>query len=139
MSVVGFYATKSSLQTINDVTKTKLTWANEIYDFGGYFDLANSKWVPPVGIVSITASMKGTGNINNGAYCYVGVYKNGSEFALAGQSQLNNSTAHCTITMIDSANGTDFYEAYAYLDSTTSTADVSSDDDFTIFTGRLIE
>jgi len=106
---------------IADQTYTKLTFATEAFDIGSFYDAANSKWTPPAGLVQIIGRAY-LSVVTNGI-CGIAVYKNGvlSKTALYN----TDSTADgVEISIIDRANGSDYYELYVYGTAVT-TATVS--------------
>lgn len=131
----GFSAHKNGTdQTgIASVTQTKLTFTTEIFDTGGFYDAANSRWTPSAGKVIVSASAFLFSTLTTGGVCEISIYKNGARYksadigAAGGFDGLN-------VTVIDDANGTDFYEAYIY-GTTAGTFDVEGDAHATHFMG----
>jgi hypothetical protein len=93
-------------------TETKITFATEIEDVGGYF--ATSRWTPPAGIVELKASVAFTAGLVDQEVYFVGIYKNGSVFKYGQQSRESGAASLAvSINVYDRANGGDFYEVYA--------------------------
>lgn len=139
MSIIAcFRADKNgSAQTgVVDATFTKLTFSNEVFDVGNYF--TSDKWTPPAGIISLTASAStSAGTFNGNAASAIAIYKNGAIFAQCNTRQFGAGTM-INITVSDNANGTDFYEAYVFLDTTGGTATIEGSGTYTYFSGRVI-
>ncbi len=148
-SIVGFKADSHSdgadhQTTVADSTFTKVTFTNEVYDVGSYFDLANNKWTPPAGIVAIEARVRvkpTTGTLNSTYICAATIYKNGAIFASSSARQLT-SDGNASIVASDSASGTDFYEMYVFSDTTSgvnATVYNGSTGLYTVFSGRSLQ
>lgn len=108
-----------SSQTVSAGATTKVTFTTEAYDIGSYYDAANSKWVPPAGKVRIYFRLYGF-SVNVGENYTVFIYKNNSEIARINAVAGSFGQYSAQITAVDSANGTDFYEAYANFASATT-------------------
>lgn len=133
----AFSAIKSGTQGIADATHTKVTFVTEIYDVGSYYDAANSRWVPPAGKVTLIVGLHTTGTNIAGSYHIVSIYKNGSAFK-KGIWYTTSSPAEASgvVVIDDNANGTDYYEAYCYFDTSASTPTVDSAADVCYFMGH---
>lgn len=115
-----FSANKNgSNQTVSASTTTKATFTTEAYDIGSFYDAANSKWVPPVGKVHIHFRLYGF-SVGVGDNYTVYIYKNGAELARVNAVAGSFGQYSAQISVVDSANGTDFYEAYANFAAATT-------------------
>jgi hypothetical protein len=125
----------SSQGSVTSATHTKITFGTEVFDTGGYF--ASDKWTPPAGKVQLTVAFNGSGTITAGSLCIASVYKNGSQYK-QGRFSARTNDANGFISVIDDANGTDYYEAYGYI--TTSSGDATFDGTATVtyFMGTMI-
>lgn len=97
---------------------TKLTFTTEVFDIGSFYDAANSKWTPPAGMVQITAAT----SVSNQTVNTVGqiiIFKNGVAYkkAVISTGATNDGVF---VSIIDRANGTDFYEIYLNAFSSTT-------------------
>jgi hypothetical protein len=118
----SFAATRTVAQSIPTATWTKVQFNSETFDEGSFYDSAtNYRWTPPAGnyVVSVHCDWYPTyaGNF------YVAIYKNGAAYASSGQNiddgaglgRLRNTAVTCAVV----ANGTDYFEAYAYSSAAT--------------------
>ena len=98
---------------ISSATETKMTAGTEVWDVGGYYDAANSKWTPPAGKVRISVSAYFTAGIVDQALFLAVIYKNGSALRYGPAIEASGtSTTGVFADILDDANGTDYYEAY---------------------------
>jgi hypothetical protein len=134
---VTFSAYNVSTQTgIASATATKLTGlTTEVYDHGGFYDAAHSKWTPPAGKVLITGAVTYQGGVVSGGGIALQLWKNGSYFRSMGFSASPGPVGSVGGTTVqDISNGTDYYELYAYADGT-GTKTVSAGPISTYFQG----
>jgi hypothetical protein len=135
---VGFSAHKNTTgQTgITSGTDTKITFPTEAFDVGSYYDAPNSKWTPPAGLVSVSAGMVISGTFTTSGHI-LKVFKNG---AVLRQVFTEAATADfgMNISIVDQANGTDFYEIYVFLAIASGTATVSGVVASTWFMGKML-
>jgi hypothetical protein len=136
VSTPAFSAIKTSNQTLNATTETKITFDTEQFDTANCF--ASSRFTPTVaGYYQITGTLSFTNSATG--YCNVWIYKNGSRFSRPTQLQLVNTTYNgFPFSYLVYMNGsTDYLEIYSttandsvvYGDATTS---------FTFFQGCLL-
>jgi hypothetical protein len=126
-SQAAFAVRLSANQTgVVSATPTKILFDTETYDVGSFFDAAtNHRWTPPAGTVALSASMYGTGTIASGSSTALFLYKNGAQafqinaFGATGAGFANG-------TFFDRANGTDYYEVFAYITTTSGTVTLSA-------------
>lgn len=140
---VSFSAHKNSVdQSITTTAETKLTFGSELWDDGGFFDAANSKWTPPAGLVQINArAFFLVANEVDQVQHYCAVYKNGSLYRL-GESIASSGVAaglSVGVSFTDKANGTDFYEFYvAVLSVVGGARTIFGSPTFTYFQGTAL-
>lgn len=104
-------------QTVSTTNPTKVTFGTEIYDVGS--DFASSRWTPPAGTVLMSAAVALEDNADNTKKIII--YKNGSEFKRTLlREDAGAGTLSTFITIMDQANGTDYYEVYCELASDSS-------------------
>jgi hypothetical protein len=104
----AFVATLSADQTgIAANTSTKINFNVAGYNQNGKFSTSTSRWTPAAGPVQIEAQV---GFNTGGAGQYVLIYKNGAQFKVFG---IGSSSGAVTISVVDTANGTDYYECWA--------------------------
>jgi hypothetical protein len=109
----GFSAQKTVDQSVASNTWTKVDFGVETYDTGSQYDPAMSRYVPVAGDAFFVASVYCSGLLA-GANIYLGIYKNGALFRAATS---NNTNGSAFVSCADSANGTDYYEAWVYATS----------------------
>ena len=98
---------------ISSATETKMTAGTEVWDVGGYYDAANSKWTPPAGKVRLSAYAYFTAGIVDQALYLAVIYKNGSALRYGPAVEASGtSTTGVFVDILDDANGTDYYEVY---------------------------
>lgn len=112
----SFRANKNNVDqtAIATATTTKLTFTTEVFDTGNYYDSTNSKWTPPAGSVLLNASVWYSAGAVVGSSAQIQIYKNGAQLGSATQIAGSVSEVIPEATIIDTANGTDYYEIYAY-------------------------
>ena len=103
---------------------TKLTFQNEIFDVGGFYDNSNSKWTPPAGLVELSAAVWLPSAVQTApANVVLKIWKNGTSglevgagvgWAPAGFASTGGSFIPRTIDM---CNGSDYYELYVYTEN----------------------
>jgi len=98
---------------------TKLTFTTEVFDIGSYYDAANSKWTPPAGAVQVTAFASFTNQLDN-TVAQLGIFKNGTVYKKVLISASFATNDGLFISIIDRANGTDYYEIYITAFSSTT-------------------
>lgn len=125
----GFRAHKNGTdQTgIANSTATKVTFGTEVFDDGSYYDTTNSRFTPPAGIISVSGNVYLTSGVTSGSVGAVYVYKNGSLLTQTPFVGSSANSATAAFTVVDDANGTDYYEVWVYaVSASTSTIDGGS-------------
>lgn len=114
----SFSAHKNNVnQTISNTSANKITFGTERWDDGGYYDLTNSRWVPPAGLIQINARvvLLSTNAVDQVAHDLT-FFKNG---AAIGEGDTIGSSGATTLaiggTLLDQATGTDFYEVFVTI------------------------
>ena len=136
----SFHAHKNGTNQTGIVTntETKVTWSTELFDVGSYF--ASSKWTPPAGKVFVSATVWfSNSNLVDGSKIYCVLYKNGSAYKYGTQDIVGygNTGTSSAVTVVDTANGTDYYEVYALADGSGNKT-VNGATTVTYFQGFLI-
>jgi hypothetical protein len=139
LAEVGFRASKGGTnQTgIPNQVYTKMSFGTEEYDQGARYDPAISRWTPPTGLVSLTASMVVNGAIAVGGVAAVGIYKNGVSLKSGIDVASSGGIVTAQVSVDDIASGTDYYEAFAYV-STGGAAFIDGSAANTYFAGHRI-
>lgn len=110
----AFVATKNGVdQTgIGIGPATKLTFGTEVFDDGGLYDAAQSRWTPSAGTVVLSATIFILSGGTAGANQSLSIHKNG--IALRSSTAQSGTNTQCTVAImvVDLANGTDFYELF---------------------------
>lgn len=104
-----FSAAKSVQQT--GVSNATVTFPAEVFDIGGYYDTATSRWTPPAGIYKIGARALLSGAIAAGASYTLSIFKNG--VAGFGRNQVRAAGAGGFSILVEDiveSNGTDYWE-----------------------------
>lgn len=102
---------------IANSTWTKITFGTEVWDTGAAYDSAtNHRWTPPAGKVRIAAQINVSAGASASNVQRVAIYKNGSLFAVGTPDFCSTgSVVRPRVDVTDTANGTDYYEVWAFL------------------------
>lgn len=140
----SFSAHKNSVdQTISVAAlDQKLTFGTALWNEGGYYSAANSRWTPPAGLVQLTAcALVTTANAVDQIQIHISIYKNGSLLKLGDVLQTSGLAANIApcASVLDKANGADFYEATIAIQVLTAgNRIVSGNPAFTFFQGTAL-
>lgn len=96
-------------------TTTKVTFTNAVFNIGGFYDAANSKWTPPAGIVHMQATLWISSTASTVTEGELHIRKNGNQFKGIFFDVAASLEENLTISLVDQANGTDFYEIWAKI------------------------
>jgi len=137
----AFMVTKSSPQTINNNTITKLTFNTETFDTNNNF--ASDRFTPTVaGYYQINLNISVSGLTTDRVYAMQPrIYKNGSPYVLYEQNfQVKADQWGISITALVSCNGsTDYIEAYFYQNNgSAGTLNIEGTATTTQFSGSLV-
>ena len=137
----AFSVTKSSPQTINNNTVTKLTFNTETFDTNNNF--ASDRFTPTVaGYYQINLNISVSGLTTDRVYAMQPrIYKNGSLYVLYEQNfQVKADQWGISITALVSCNGsTDYIEAYFYQNNgSAGTLNIEGTAVTTQFSGSLV-
>lgn len=113
----------------------KVTLTTESFDINGRYDATNSRWVPDAGPVALSAIVT-FASVDDGA-CQCAIYKNNALFASGSFAAQSSNAGRSTVSTIDNANGTDYYEVFVFAGAT-GTFDVSGTATATIFSGTRL-
>lgn len=117
LSRICFMADKNaSDQALTTSVNTKITYTNELLDVGGYYDAANSKWTPPAGTYRISFVFRVGTNMGLGVTVNANIRKNGNQEATYTNVCGGNYSQSSGVNVLIQANGTDYFEAYCYVD-----------------------
>lgn len=110
----AFSARKSADQTgIMTGVSTKMDFPVEEFDFGGYYDAANSKFTPPAGKYRLSAGLGWSSGLVDGRQVTVEIWKNGAVFRMfAVQVSGTSDNALVSGSCLVAASGTDYFEVY---------------------------
>ena len=128
----AFAATYSSAGNgLAQATLTKLSFDSELYDSGSVYDASNYRFTPGVAgkyfIYARTLISAGSTSPNQGR---IAIYKNGSMFNYwRWTNTATISDFSMQISAFDTANTTDYYEAYIYQSNATSSTTFSVNSD----------
>lgn len=110
MQKTAFLANKNG--TGQNPPGNKITFTNEVFDIGGYYDAENSRWTPPAGKYFISVSA-GHGMGPSGEFT-LHIWKNG--VSIATDVRMRTPSGFITgltssVSVMVEANGTDYFEA----------------------------
>ena len=139
---IGFRADRNATDQIGlpSATSTLVAFNHKQFDNGNYYDTTNAKWTPPAGLVWLGAQVRfQNGLIAAGAQVYCIIYKNGSTVVNEIVVQpVANSNIIAGVNVVDSANGTDYYQVFVYATTTSGTYDISGAVAASYFSGHII-
>lgn len=112
-SFVGFSADKggSNQSVIGSSTPVKLTFGNENYDVGSYYDSTNSIWTPSAGYIAFSATIYVTSTGTSLSDVFLICYKNGVAYR-QGWENPDSGRDGRSLYFEDLASGSDYYEIY---------------------------
>jgi len=120
----NFFASHSSDQSMNDMTLTKITYDNEVFDTGSNYDTSNYRYTPGFVGKSFLAAAAWSYDAQTSIFeQHFYLYKNGSELVYFDDEQdssrpWNRMSSHFSV--IISHNATDYYEVYGKLNTADS-------------------
>jgi hypothetical protein len=140
MPEARFLANKNGVnQTLTDAVATKITFTNEVFDTGSYYNSATSVWTPPAGIILVGANaFINSPSILNNATGLVLLYKNGAEVARSLIASALNFCGPTSLGYVDQCTGADTYEVYGFLDTNASAPFADGSTQLTRFWGEWI-
>lgn len=118
----GFVAQPSFLAKVDGVTTigalAKMPLSNAVINSGAYWNNSTQRFIPPAGIYSFRLNLSLAVSNSSGALY---LYKNGVAVAEAAQGNSQTWIINLSISTLDHANGTDYYEAYWQSPGATAT------------------
>lgn len=99
---------------VTSATFTKVTFGTEAWDRGAYYDNTNSRWTPVAGKVQIDCAIEFVGGVVASQIYAICVYKNGALSDIREYHSSSTGNISATIHHEDEANGSDYYEIFAY-------------------------
>jgi hypothetical protein len=106
------------------------TFTTEVFDIGGYYDAASSKWTPPAGKYRIQCRMMET----TSSAIFIALSKNGS---ITHQSYHLGNLGVCELDVIIDVDGDDYLEIYIYA-VTGPTPNFDGDANYVWFEGHRV-
>lgn len=137
---VAFAANKNNVDqgSVASATWTKITFTTTTINDDSFYDATNSRWFPPVGKVRIFAMVYISVGVVDQAQALLAIYKNGSLYRVIDIVDASGTSGFILNgSMIDSAVGTDYYEAYVNVGGAGSKT-VSGSVSYTGFSGQVI-
>jgi len=115
----AFLVTRSSSQTFNEATDTKVQFNNEVYDTDNTFDSStNYRWTPGItGKVFMSAGADFSAGSSNAFHMRIMIFKNGTEVTRVHRQTTDyffpaSTVQDMTISLHDSCTPSDYYEVY---------------------------
>lgn len=138
---ISFLADKNgSDQTgVTNNTNTKVTATTERWDNGGFYDAANSRFIPPRGLYEIKMCLFVSGGTGDGMSTYLSLYKNGSLFKSGPPEQQGGSlnSGNMAAFIVD-CDGDDILEFYGVAHFSTTAKTFSGNTQFTWWAGSRL-
>ena len=116
---------------------TKVTFGTEDWDVGSLFDTTNSRWVPPAGKVRLSAGVNASTTLTASSSFALAIWKNGALWKQTTGIASSGGGCVLNFTVLDSANGTDYYEVYVN-GATVSSYQISGSAINTFFYGEQV-
>jgi len=117
-------------------TGTQLVLGTALYNVGGNYNTANSRWTPPPGPVSLIAGALFTTNVAATDNAVLAIYKNGSDFRHGAIAYaVSAGVAEAAIAIQDIANGTDYYEVWCFVGPSAGNKATQGNPTFNYFMG----
>ena len=113
VNFVGFFANLSGGQSVDSGSVDVVEFDTEVFDAGGYFNVATYRWTPPAGYVVLYTSLHYDDSTRYGQWARVD--KNGVQIASycsRPPDDADGCSAH--VMILDEADGDDYYEAIAF-------------------------
>ena len=131
----AFSAYASANQTINANTTSKVIFGTEVFDTNNNF--ASSTFTPTVaGYYQLNTSVNFGGNAT-ATYANIFLYKNGAPFRSLTSINVT-STLSISGSCLVYANGTDYFEIYAYTGQSSVQLYGDASNNYTWFNGALV-
>lgn len=99
-----------------DAAYTKVTFTNEVYDIGGFYDAPNSRMYLPAGKYRCIFQASMSTPLTAGNYILTALYQDGVSFRQKFESQ-NNVATFATLVADFDTDGTHYFEAYINADT----------------------
>ncbi len=135
----AFHANKngSAQAGIADVTQVDVTFTNEVFDIGDYYDATNSDWYPPPGQVRVSAQMRFTGGMVDANEMSAIVRKGGGS-NLQTTQQFSGAGEQATfVNALYDVNGSQAIDVRVYA-AGGGTKTLSGNTSYTFFQGETI-
>jgi hypothetical protein len=123
---------------IANVTDTLVTFGTATFNVGSMLNTGTSRVTPPAGRVQLQAQLNYSGTFAVGNLAQCSIFKNGSLFKAGFIYATRANLAVATVAIIDEANGTDYYEVFAYIQVDSGTATVNGNALYTFFSASTL-
>lgn len=117
---------------------TKIIFGTTIFNDSSYYNTSNGRWTPPAGRVTIAAQLYITGTFPGTLPCVCAIWKNGAVFKEGFIYSGSSNNGIALVNIVDSANGTDYYECYARQQVNSGTATVDGTPKWSFFSGSIL-
>lgn len=101
---------------IVSATPTKVAAATEVFDQGGFYDVAQARWTPPAGRYRLTGVALFSAAVVDQQQYRAMIYKNGALWRQVVETASGTSAVSAAVSAIDAASGTDYYEFFVQGD-----------------------
>jgi hypothetical protein len=114
LSLPAFRAIQGSNLSLSSGVTTKINFSTIDWQVGSYYNTSLYRYTPPAGYYCVSVGGYLTGSVPYDAF--LGIYKNGSQYAQTLSAGNNGgSAAQLCLTDLIYLNGTDYIEAYATI------------------------
>ncbi|HTM76588.1 MAG TPA: hypothetical protein VL133_03025, partial [Devosia sp.] len=118
------------------VGNAPITFTHEVFDVGGYYDAANSRWTPPVGKVRLHTRVLIAGAVADQAAYVVSFTKNGIIVSSSVIRASGSASMSVDLSEIVETNGTDYWGVN--LSSAGASVTASGPVEYTTFSGEML-
>lgn len=146
-SAIAFFAGLTSTQTLvsNPAVDVVVNMDNVVINDGSFYNSGTKRWTPPAGRVSLSLFLAVNTNTHS-SFTLATIYKNGARLSIQFLPNIS-STSFASIgqqmvlaSVVDTCNGSDFYEARTtYLSDDASTTTIPADNTRNYFCGFVIK
>lgn len=113
----AFRADRNSVnQTgLADGVFVKFAANNAVFNQGSNYDaVTNFRWTPPASIITVGCTVVFTDGVTTDAI-FAAIRKNGADLLIGYSHETVDTNNSISVTVVDSANGTDYYECFVNL------------------------
>jgi len=116
---------------------TKIQFNTANYNDSSLYNTATHRWTPPSGRCQIVAAVNFSSGPLLGTPVKIAIYKNGTLIRQVNNACVTTDDAAATITVIEACNGSDYFEVFAFI-FTSTTGSILGSQTLTYFMGTTL-